>query len=59
MLVVGGGDPELAAEALVLLGWLAMRAGDYEEARVWYGRASTSPDARWARAARDELGRLG
>lgn len=59
MLVVGGGDPELAAEALVLLGWLAARAGDYEEARVWYGRASTSPDERWARAAREELGRWG
>lgn len=59
MLVVGGGDPELAAEALVLLGWLALRTGDPEEARVWYGRASTSPDVRWARAARDELGRLG
>ena len=59
MLVVGGGDPELAAEALVLLGWLATHAGDHEEAKVWYGRASTSPDARWARAARDELGRLG
>jgi hypothetical protein len=57
--VAGIGDTEAAGTALYFLGAIAARRGDVAQARVWFYRATTGPDPHWARAAIEELRRLG
>ena len=59
LVVAGISDSEASGTALYLLGAIAARRGDVAQARVWFYRATTGADPHWARAAIEELRRLG
>jgi hypothetical protein len=53
------GDPDTAPPAMVFLGVIAFRRRDAPEARMWFTRAASGPDAHWALVAAQELRRVG
>jgi hypothetical protein len=59
LVVAGISDSEASGTALYLLGAISARRGDVAQARVWFYRATTGADPHWARAAIEELRRLG